>query len=351
MSSLSLIQKLASHSSRQTADFVHDRCLRKRLNTCECSDCRDVCPAGAISFRDRKISFDARACSGCMLCASACPNDAFTFSGFDPDSLCSPNDNPDLVLISCTRQRQIYPQERLVPCLGGIATEHLLALNVGGESVLAFNVSSCADCQNQHGVTNFLRRLAWLKHEAGDIFKRKYIIITDEREIVALDRSIRRSFLSGLKESLYETIASQFSFQIQSSRPVAKASRRTPARVQVKKQLMKGAASKDRQALSRLINHRLIINEACNRCPLCTGICPTGALKIKRNKENRELRFDATLCSGCGLCVSFCRQNALSLKRPDAWIATAGAGSQPRSPEAFLPLVKQAAELSELGRA
>ncbi|MGI9535463.1 MAG: 4Fe-4S dicluster domain-containing protein, partial [Desulfocapsaceae bacterium] len=136
MSSLSLIQKLASHSTQQTADFAHDRCLRKRLAGFECTECIDVCKSGAISIGDSGVSFEASACSGCMLCAKACPNDAFVFSEFDAGSLCFAEDKTEFVVISCHKQSQIYPEERLVPCLGGIATEHLLALNMSGKSAL-----------------------------------------------------------------------------------------------------------------------------------------------------------------------------------------------------------------------
>ncbi len=351
MSSLSLIQKLASHSSRQTADFAPERCLRKRLNRCDCSNCRDVCSAGAISLRDSRISLDARSCSGCMLCAAVCPNDAFTFPEFDSESFCCSEDNAELFVVSCNRQSQIYPEERLVPCLGGITIEHLLALNICGESALAFNVSSCTGCKNYHGVTEFLRRLAWLKQESGALFKRKHIIIKEQQEVVAFNQSARRSFLSGLKERVYETIGSQLSFQTESSGPAARSSRRIPARVRIKKHLMEKVASEDREALSRLINHRLIINEACNLCPLCKGICPTGALTIERTEEKKELTFNATLCSGCGLCVSFCRQKALSLKRPDSWtVTTAGSNSRTSSPGALLPQAGQPEEQREIER-
>lgn len=351
MPSFSLIQKLASHSSRQTADFAHDRCLRKRLNRCECANCRDVCTAGAISLRDRRISFDARACTGCMRCTTACPNDAFTFPAFDVDSFCFSEHKSELVVLSCNRQSQIYPEERLVPCLGGLAIEHLLALDMGGESVLAFNVSSCAGCENHHGVEDLLHRLAWLKQEAGAMCKRKHIIIKEQQAVAAFIQSTRRSYLSGLKESLYETIGAQFSFHTDSSRPVATTSRRIPARVKIKKHLLEKAASTDRQALSRLINQRLIITQACNLCPLCKGICPTGALKIEQTEGKKELVFDGTLCSGCGLCVSFCKHKALVLQRPDSWIAAAGPRSHPPSSVTLLRQVEHAEEQSERERA
>ena len=204
MSSLSLIQKLVSHSTQQRADFARDRCLRKRFNRFDCVNCIDVCASGAISLRDRNIRFDAGACSGCMLCAKACPNDAFTFSEFDAGSLCFSEDKAEIVVISCDQQSQIYPEERLVPCLGGIAIEHLLALNMFGKSALAFNVSSCTGCENYSGVEDFLHRLAWLKQKGGSIFKRKCVVIKDQEEVVALDLAVVDEDLAGAAKYWYE---------------------------------------------------------------------------------------------------------------------------------------------------
>jgi len=340
MSSLSLIQKLASHSTHQTPDFAQDRCLRKRLTSCDCKECINVCTSDAISFRDHGISFDAGACSGCMLCAKACPNDAFVFLEFDPKSLCSSENNAELVVISCHKQSQIYPEEQLVPCLGGITTEHLLAMNMCGESPIAFNVSSCVDCQNNHGVTDFLHRLTWLKQTKGFLLERKYVVIKDQKEVTTLDQSSRRSFLLGLRESLSETISAQFSFDTDSSKHAARTSRRIPARVKIKRHLMEKVASRDRQVLSSLINHRLIISKACNVCPLCKGICPTGAIKIERTEQQKELTFDDTLCSGCGLCVSFCPQNALSLKKPESWTRADTTGRKSSSVEDWISLAE-----------
>jgi ferredoxin len=282
-----------------------------------------------------------------MLCTTACPNDAFIFSQFDAESLCFSADSTELVVISCHRQSRIYPEERLVPCLGGISTEHLLALNMYGKSTLAFNVSACTGCENYSGVEEFLHRLARLKQNRGSVYKRTSIVITDQKEIVVFDQSARRSFLSGLKETVYQTLGSQFSFHSDRSSPAARTGRRIPARVQIKKHLMQKVAPEDRKALSRLINHQLTINKNCNLCPLCKGICPTGALKVAQTEGKKELTFDGTLCSGCGLCVAFCKQNALSLEEPDTWIMTAGARCQPESSERLLPMAEYPAEQSE----
>jgi len=52
-------------------------------------------------------------------------------------------------------------------------------------------------------------------------------------------------------------------------------------------------------------------DEKCFQCGACTGICPTGALSIKR--PEMEVLFDPEKCSGCGLCVTVCPVRAMAV--------------------------------------
>jgi len=53
-------------------------------------------------------------------------------------------------------------------------------------------------------------------------------------------------------------------------------------------------------------------NEAvCYRCGLCTSICPTGALSIKR--PEMDVLFDPAKCTACELCVSVCPPRAMEV--------------------------------------
>ena len=47
----------------------------------------------------------------------------------------------------------------------------------------------------------------------------------------------------------------------------------------------------------------------CFQCGLCTAICPTGALFLKR--PEMDVLFDPQKCSGCELCVSVCPPRAM----------------------------------------
>ena len=57
----------------------------------------------------------------------------------------------------------------------------------------------------------------------------------------------------------------------------------------------------------------------CFQCGACTGICPVGALYLRR--PEMEVIFDAEKCTGCSLCVPICPVRAMevALDRDD-WV-------------------------------
>ncbi len=50
----------------------------------------------------------------------------------------------------------------------------------------------------------------------------------------------------------------------------------------------------------------------CIHCGMCTAVCPTGALYIKR--PDMEVVFDNKKCSACELCVIICPVKAMKVK-------------------------------------
>lgn len=52
-------------------------------------------------------------------------------------------------------------------------------------------------------------------------------------------------------------------------------------------------------------------DEKCYQCGACTGICPSGALSIKR--PEMAVLFDPERCTACGLCVPVCPVRAMEI--------------------------------------
>lgn len=61
----------------------------------------------------------------------------------------------------------------------------------------------------------------------------------------------------------------------------------------------------------RLAAHIRRDDQKCFQCGACTGICPAGALYVRR--PSMEVVFDAEKCTGCGLCVPICPVRAMEV--------------------------------------
>ncbi|AEB09170.1 NIL domain-containing protein [Desulfobacca acetoxidans] len=52
--------------------------------------------------------------------------------------------------------------------------------------------------------------------------------------------------------------------------------------------------------------------ERCYQCGVCTAVCPTGALYVKR--PEMEIVFDPSKCSACELCCPVCPARAMEVE-------------------------------------
>ncbi len=59
-------------------------------------------------------------------------------------------------------------------------------------------------------------------------------------------------------------------------------------------------------------------DEKCFQCGACTGICPAGALFIRR--PSMEVVFDPQKCTGCSLCVPVCPVRAMEVSLAEEWV-------------------------------
>ena len=59
-------------------------------------------------------------------------------------------------------------------------------------------------------------------------------------------------------------------------------------------------------------------DEKCFQCGMCTGICPVGALYIRR--EDMAVLFDPDKCTGCSQCVLICPVRAMEMSLGQEWM-------------------------------
>ncbi len=124
----------------------------------------------------------------------------------------------------------------------------------------------------------------------------------------------RRSYLSNVKR-LFNDVSKNSIAVGTRAEPQAKQNRYVPFKTKLIRNLIQRIEPAARPQLVSHFSHDLIVNKNCTLCPLCKGICPTGAITMKRSEQGKELYFTYLDCNGCGLCVEFCKKDALILKQ------------------------------------
>ncbi len=285
------------------------RCLRNRLNTCRCNLCIDACPTEALQYHGKRLELDSSRCSGCLRCTAVCPNDAFTATyDFHRELADTVRTEKQRLIFSCPRQQQFADQETVVPCLAVFSMEALLFLGTMTKKEIHFNASTCATCTNKSAYLQFTAELDSLKRQAAPHLSSVLLVQTaPSRE---RQTSSRRAYLTALKKGAFNAARSSVRLDA-APKPVSATARRLPARISLRQQCFAGNGIAP--SLTEIFTPQLTINDNCIPCPRCSGICPTGALRLKKSGGTKTVQFTGTDCSSCGLCLSFCTRNALSL--------------------------------------
>ncbi len=210
----------------------------------------------------------------------------------------------------------MHPDDKVIPCLGLLSIELLFTLGMRGPSTIVFNVADCSDCRNKASSDAFRESLKHLEKHASAFLSAEFVVQAEPDHGRPDNTDDRRYFISTLANNLASVSSAQRTHKSDITSKTASITRRIPQKTELIKRLFEREENRDNDLLLPLCAHRIGVSSDCTLCPLCTGICPTGALKIERRKEGKQLMFNSRCCSGCGLCVSFCKQKAISLAYP-----------------------------------
>jgi ferredoxin len=292
------------------------RCVRMRFNKSTCSICTASCRSGAISI-DGGIAADPGKCTECMLCVSECPSGCFIVSDMDFLGLLSKlrktqNSVPRSVL-GCKQACDRSAHEK-TSCLGFLSEEYLIALTEYLDKPLYLNLTACGACRNSFIVERLKERIQSVRTKTSLDVGKKILLVGKKADLVFEDVSLdRRSFFQALKTMSFAQVAGLIE-KNDAEIPVSYTEKRLPS----KRNILNSVARKltDGKAVTELLyNYAFTVKTgaACNNCFACIGMCPTGALKIKKDAEGPGLLFNSSLCTGCGLCGDFCPVHAVSV--------------------------------------
>jgi ferredoxin len=307
---LSLLGKLIDNGF-SPVEFIPQRCLRARLNSSDCRRCLDGCAAGALSLDMGKIHLRSSLCTTCLRCIARCPNEAFG-PGFDPKAALAEAGTAATLLFSCSRQARTEAAEVVLPCLAVFSPVVLLYLACCGPAKIIFNTVDCPGCVNRAGVAAMIADLERIRQFVGPAARTELRVMggCQGGELVHPGGN-RRSFLVDLKKRALAFCAVGVAGG-EVDAPDTAGRKRT---ITGDGRLLADMVRREPQAMTLLssILPQARVSANCSPCHRCSGICPTGALRLVTDGQEKKLQFQPLACSGCGLCASFCKAGALEL--------------------------------------
>lgn len=310
-----LFDRIVSETESVGVRFLGRRCLRSRFNKNQCKACLDECQEDALILDGRTISFKQATCTGCMRCASACPNDAFD-AGVDLSHFLEILANSNQVVLTC-RENSHFQPKLLIPCVGFLSEPLLAAMNSITLENFYVDVTHCHDCRNNHCLSSFNEKMEKLT----DRTKNNRLIPLKNRseikEVCSVDGGgTRRSYLHFAKKTIINIGREAACLRQTNTTPPQKHTDKGPVAASIFLQNAYKNSPEDVKDVLLPYFYSVKVTGHCNLCPGCQGMCPTGALKRTADGDGgKRLMFTSSACSGCGLCLDFCKRNALQVSR------------------------------------
>ncbi len=292
------------------------RCVRMRFNENTCSICTANCRSGAISIDDG-IAVEARKCTECMLCVSECPSGCFIVADEDffviLSKLRKTQNSVSNPVLGCKQARDTEAHEK-TRCLGFLSEEHLIALTEYLDKPLSLNLTACGGCRNSFIVEMLKERIQSARTKTSLDVGKRIILAEKKANLVFEDVSVdRRGFLKALKTMTFTQVAGLIE-KTDAGIPLSYTEKKLPLKRNIFNTVVRKLANGNAVAgLLRNYAFTVKTGETCNNCFACIGMCPTGALKIKKDTNGPGLLFNSSLCTGCGLCSDFCPAHAVSV--------------------------------------
>lgn len=292
------------------------RCMRMRFNNNECPVCTSNCHSGAITIED-EISIDSDKCTLCMVCVSECPADCFNSKGDDFFGILARlrkmRNSVPFPVLGCKSGAGIDAHEKTA-CLGFLSDEHFIALNIFLDRPVQLNLTSCRQCNNSFIIDKLKEQIADIREMTGIDVSEKAVLIETKADLryepVSYDR---RGFFSAIKNMTFRG-ASGFFENNEGDAIQAYSQKGVPLKRAILNKTIRAITNKDIAArLMKEYAFTIKADASCDNCFSCVGMCPTGALKSRRDESGSGLLFNTSMCIGCALCRDFCLNSSIAM--------------------------------------
>lgn len=288
------------------------RCSRARFSQSPCRRCMENCLKDAIRLNGG-VRLDEIQCSECMSCVSLCPTGALKMN-LNIFSLISRLEKTRFPVLGCHHKPDILCHAK-TPCFGFLSEEILIAFSGLIKNPIQINLTGCSGCENGY-IRDFLKeRCKRIQEKISINIEEKIRLVEKEEDLDFQEETIdRRSFFRSLKTNI-----SKEAFSLLENNQSADTSEFYGSKViSSKRDLLNKSvpafSEREKKKLFQNYYFSVVIDEPCEKCFACIGVCPSGALKIEENGSQEEVFFNASLCNGCGLCGSFCTKGSITIK-------------------------------------
>jgi len=273
-----------------TPHYDGNRCLVEKYAVGGCDLCQQACPHEAVDLSHFRVEIDDTRCSGCGLCVQVCPGLALEYAlGPVQESLTKGGGQ-----LKCSRApgggQEVFCLGRLTPGLLAEAGSRL------GKLTLARG--DCANCKI--GGPTVPERLENTIAEARRYYPELEVAVV--QEALPGPKVGRRELFAALLEGT-KRVAAEVVPDPPPELGLAE-ERDLPAELRLRKM---AAARSQREVRWPAV----AVSDACTLCPVCTNVCPTGAIRREREGEEYVLELEVSACTGCNACVASCPPQAL----------------------------------------
>jgi ferredoxin len=300
----------AGPPARVALDAV--RCVRVRGAAAKCRRCQEVCPHDAVSFQPGPVMLST--CTECGACVAACPNGALTLPGLDSVALgrtlgSSARTTP--VTIACARA--VAGDASAVRCLAAVDFGAFVLASKAGVECITLRSGDCASCPDAGAMVvldSTIELAATLARMTGRPLRFERIVAAADGGTVD---PARRGFLRRLFGPTLAASRRAVRRPPSLGLPHGESARRTLLAA------LRACVPRVDGGLSAVPDRNWPFGsirldpQRCSGCPVCTAVCPTGALR--RSPEHGpvllEVLVDQDLCTACGACVPACKAGAL----------------------------------------
>ena len=310
----------------QRSDIIYETalCSRVRWRHSKCDLCREGCALGALQLSPQLL-LDEDQCTNCGICISRCPNGVFWSQRLGDSVIAqeiarlSSDKGIRTVVFSCSRSGQSDDNSIFLPCLGRLTENLLLVPFAFGANRVEIRWPECNGCTYEKCLSHLELVLFFGSKLTAMIGKEDGCILVTKvgkylGPLSLPDRLSRRDLFHKFRVEATQTVAAFFpefgnSHQKETWAQFVGAKRAY---------LLKLLRTFPRHTATCVTTENMplasiAINSSCVGCPVCSTLCPTGALERIEKSDGVDIYFRPDICVGCKICQEACLFQAISI--------------------------------------